>query len=146
MLGFLFSIIAGAAMSVQGVINTRLSEKIGLYESNAWVQGTAFLLSAIAFFFLRKTGWAELWQGIGGINKFYLFGGAIGLVITVTVMLSMRHLNPTLAVSSILIAQLAVAALIDAFGWFGAEKVPFSPMKFVALALMVGGVILFKKF
>ena len=33
--GFLFAVIAGAAMSVQGVMNTRLSEKIGLYESNA---------------------------------------------------------------------------------------------------------------
>ena len=39
------SIIAGAAMSIQGVMNTRLSEGIGLCESNAFVQGTAFVLS-----------------------------------------------------------------------------------------------------
>lgn len=146
MLGFLFSIIAGAAMSLQGVINTRLSEKIGLYESNAWVQGTAFVLSMIALIFLRKTAWSEIGRGLGSINKFYLLGGVIGLVITITVMLAMSRLNPTLAVSAILISQLAVAALIDAFGWFGAEKIPFSLMKFVGLALMIGGVILFKKF
>lgn len=36
-MGILFSILAGAAMSVQGVLNTRLSEKAGLYEANAWV-------------------------------------------------------------------------------------------------------------
>ena len=35
MLGFLMAALAGAAMSVQGVMNTRLSEKIGLLESNA---------------------------------------------------------------------------------------------------------------
>lgn len=45
MLGFLFAVIAGAAMSVQGVMNTRLQENIGLWEANAFVQGTAFVLS-----------------------------------------------------------------------------------------------------
>jgi len=34
MVGVIFSILAGMAMSVQGVFNTRLSEKIGLFESN----------------------------------------------------------------------------------------------------------------
>ena len=38
MLGVIFAIIAGTAMSLQGVFNTRLSEKIGLFESNVFVQ------------------------------------------------------------------------------------------------------------
>ena len=46
-MGFIFAIISGAAMSVQGVMNTRLGEKIGLYESNMFVQGTAFVLSLL---------------------------------------------------------------------------------------------------
>lgn len=54
MLGFLMAALAGAAMSVQGVMNTRLSEKIGLLESNAYVQGTAFVLSALAMWFFGK--------------------------------------------------------------------------------------------
>ena len=54
MLGFLFSVIAGAAMSVQGVMNTRLSEHIGLWESNVYVQGTAFLLSALVLALFGK--------------------------------------------------------------------------------------------
>ena len=49
-MGFLFSIIAGAAMSIQGVMNTRLGDKIGLYESNVFVQGTAFLFSLIVLY------------------------------------------------------------------------------------------------
>ena len=35
-------------------------------------------------------------------------------------------------------------ALIDLFGWLGAEKAPFGWQKFVGLALMIGGIILFK--
>jgi transporter family-2 protein len=134
------SIIAGAAMSIQGVMNTRLSEGIGLYESNAFVQGTAFLLSVIAMFVLGNGNWKEL----GSVNKLYLLGGVLGLVITITVMVGIKNLSPTIAISVILIAQLFVAALIDAFGLMGAERVAFGWSKYVGLGLMVAGVLLFK--
>ena len=48
LLGIVLSIIAGMAMSVQGVMNTRLGEGIGNMEANAFVQGTAFALAMIA--------------------------------------------------------------------------------------------------
>lgn len=140
MLGFIFSIIAGAAMSVQGVMNTRLQDKVGLWEANAYVQGTAFVLSL-----------AVMWVfGSGSLGAFksvsvgYLFGGAIGLVITVTVMLAIKGLDATVAISVILIAQLLVAALIDGMGWMGQQKVPMGAKQYVAVALMLGGVLLFK--
>ena len=134
------SIIAGAAMSIQGVMNTRLSEGIGLYESNAFVQGTAFVLSIIAMLVLGNGNWKEL----GSVNKLYLLGGALGLVITITVMVGIKNLSPTIDISVILIAQLFVAALIDAFGLMGAEKVAFGWSKYVGLGLMIAGVLLFK--
>lgn len=139
-MGFVFAILAGAAMSVQGVMNTRLSEKLGLYESNAWVQGTAFVLSLLAMWIWGKGSFREL----GQTPKVYLLGGALGLVITLTVMLAIGRLSPTVAISTILISQLLVAAIIDAFGWLGAERVAFHWNKFAGMALMIGGVVLFK--
>lgn len=140
MAGIIFSIIAGSAMSIQGVMNTRLSEKIGLYESNTIVQGTAFILSLLAMWILGKGSFKE----IGGVNKFYLFGGVLGIIITITVMLSINKLSPTLAISIILISQLTVAALIDAFGLMESEKIAFCWNKYVGLLLMIGGTLLFK--
>ena len=71
-------------------------------------------------------------------------GGVIAPIITVTVMLSIKGLSPTVAISAILLAQLTVAALIDAFGWLGSEKLPFTWQKAVGVALMAGGVLLMK--
>ena len=139
-MGFIFSIIAGAAMSIQGVMNTRLGDKIGLYEANAFVQGTAFLLSLIAVWIVGKGDF----KLIGETNKLYLLGGVLGLIITVTVMLGVGKLSPTLAISTILISQLLVAAIIDAFGLMGSEKMAFGWNKYVGLLLMLGGVLLFK--
>ena len=140
MIGFLMAVIAGAAMSVQGVMNTRLSEKIGLLESNAFVQGTAFALSLIAVLAFGKGNFREITH----TNRLYLLGGALGLVITVTVMLAIHKLNATVAISAILIAQLLVAALIDALGIMESQKIPFGWQKCVAVALMIGSVLLFK--
>ena len=140
-MGIRYSIIAGAAMSIQGVMNTRLGEKIGLYEANAFMQGTAFLLSLLAVFVVGKGNFSE----IVSANKLYLLGGVLGIVITITVMLGMGKLSPATSVSIILISQLFVAALIDAIGLMGTEKVPFLWNKYAGLILMISGMLLFKK-
>ena len=107
LLGILFSVIAGMAMSVQGVMNTRLGEGIGNMEANAFVQGTAFALALIALIFWRQGSFTAL----GGVNKLYWLGGVLGIVITLTVMLGIKSLGTTVAISIILISQLMVAAL-----------------------------------
>ena len=112
LLGIVFSIAAGMAMSVQGVMNTRLGEGIGTMEANVFVQGTAFALALAVLMFWRQGSFSQL----GQVSKLYWLGGVLGIVITVTVMLGIKSLGTTLAVSVILISQLLVAACIDAFG------------------------------
>ena len=141
MSGIIAAIVAGAAMSFQGVMNTRLSNTIGMYESNVFVQGTAFILGIVAMLVLGK---GDILQIMAVDNKVYLLGGVLGLVITITVMMAIQNMSPTYAISTILISQLLVAAVIDAFGWLGSEKVPFTWNKYAGVALMIAGVVLFK--
>lgn len=140
MSGIIWAIIAGAAMSVQGVLNTRLGEKTGLLEANAFVQGTAFLLSFIVAWIFGKGNITELFS----TSPVYWLGGVIGVAITVTVMLAMGASSPAVAVSVILVSQLAVAGTIDYFGLFGTEKVPFGINKFIGLAVIIAGIIVYK--
>ncbi len=140
MVGLVFSIVAGAAMSLQGVWNTRLQEKIGGFETTAFVQGTGFIFAfAAALIF----GSGNIKQ-IGEVNKLYLFGGLLGIVITFTVMQGISALGTTFAVSAILVSQLVTAALIDAFGLFGSEKAAFGFPQILGIMLMIGGMLVFK--
>ena len=140
MAGFLFSLLAGAAMSIQGVMNTRLGEKIGVWETNVFVQGVGCALALIVMWIFGKGSLARLPQA----PWYAWLGGVLAPVITVTVMLGMGMLSPTLAVSTILIAQLGVAALIDSLGWMDTERIPFTWEKAVGLVLMCAGVISMK--
>ncbi len=140
MLGIIFSILAGAAMSFQGIFNTKLSDKIGLWETNAIVQGSAFIVTLLIVFLFGKGDFRE----IKSANKLYLLGGLLGVLIIFTVMQGMRSLGPTYAIAIILVAQLLTAAIIEAFGLFGVEKNSFSLNEIIGVAIMVGGIIVFK--
>ena len=140
MIGIIMSIIAGAIMSIQGVFNTRLSEKTGLFESNVIVQATAFLAALIIWWIWGKGNI----KAVGEVNKLYLLGGLLGTAITVTVMLGMKNLTPATAVSIILVSQLLTAGLIDAFGLFGTEKIVFGVKKIIGIITMIAGMLLFK--
>ena len=135
MIGLITAIISGISMSLQGVFNTRLSEKRGTWETNTFVQATGLILS-----FFRDGTFRE----IKSTNKLYLLGGILGVVITFTVMLSMKSLGVTIGTAVILIAQISASALIDAFGLFGTEKVPFSLHEILGIAIMITGIVLFK--
>jgi bacterial/archaeal transporter family-2 protein len=140
MLGILFSIIAGVAMSVQGVFNTRLGDKIGIWETNVIVQGSAFLITLIIVFFAGNGNF----KNIKDVNKLFLLGGVLGVIITFTVMKGIKDLGPTCSIATILVAQLAAAALIDAVGLFETDIVKFGFTKTLGVAIMIVGIVIFK--
>ena len=140
MIGFLFSIIAGISMSIQGVFNTRLSEKIGTWQTNVFIQGTAFILATLILILLRGGDFSNIKQ----VNKLYLTGGIFAVIITFTVMQGMKLIGITTAVSTILVAQIVAAALIDNFGIFGTSHVKFDLTKIIGLITMITGIIIFK--
>ncbi|GKX68475.1 DMT family transporter [Inconstantimicrobium mannanitabidum] len=140
MLGIIYSIVAGIAMSIQGVFNSRVSEKIGLWETNAFVQGSAFILSLIISLIWGRGNFKKILE----VNKLYLLGGLFGIIITYTVMKSMLDLGPTYAVAIILVAQLLAAGIIDWFGFFDTKKIVFSINKIIGLIIMIVGIIIFK--
>lgn len=141
MTGLIIAIIAGVSMSVQGVFNTRLYIKIGCWQTNLIVQGTAFIFTLLIFLFVRDGNI----KAIKEVNKLYLSGGLIGVIITFTVMKSIHQLGTTYAILTILISQLLSAALIDALGLFDSSKVAFSSSKILGIVLMLLGIILFKR-
>lgn len=140
MIAIITAIISGIAMSVQGVFNTRLGEKIGVWETNVFVQGSALILTLIITLFIGKGSYNQIKEA----NKLYLLGGVLGVVITYTVMKSISGLGPTCGIGIILVAQLLAAALIEAFGLFGSEKLNFTLKEFIGIAIMVIGIIVFK--
>ena len=134
------ALISGLLMSVQGVFNTRVTEKAGIWFTAGIVHLIAFIVCVAILLFTRD---ANI-EGLKMANKWYLLGGVLGAGITYTVVVAMAHLGPAHAVMLILIAQMISAYLIELLGWFGTEKANFMWTKLVGVGIMVVGIIVFQ--
>ena len=141
MAGFFIALISGALMSIQGVFNTQVTKTTGVWVSNGWVQITAFAVCLAAWLFTGR----DSVSAIAKVEpKYMLLGGAIGAVITWTVIKSVAALGPAKSALLIVIAQLAVSYLIQLFGMFGMDREPFSWRKLGGLLVAVIGIAVFQ--
>lgn len=141
MVGFLIALISGALMSIQGVFNTQVTKSSGIWTASAFVQLTALAVCLGAWLCTGKGNFMDVFTVQ---PKYMLLGGAIGAFITYTVIKSMDLVGPARAVMLIVAAQLAVAYVIELFGWFGVERQPWEWRKAIGMALAVAGIILFQ--
>lgn len=141
MWGIIVALVSGALMSIQGVFNTELTKQTSLWVSTGWVQISAFLVCIAAWLLTGRERIGELGQVE---HKYILLGGVIGAFITVTVIQSMSSLGPAKAAMLIVVAQLAVAYVIELLGLFGVEKAAFEWRKVLGMAVAIAGIVIFK--
>lgn len=129
--------VAGAAMAVQGSLNAALGKVIGLLEATFIVHLIGVITVTVLLFGL------QLGQGsLGRISQapWYSFlGGIIGVVIIYGVASSIPRAGVALATTAIIVGQVSTALLIDHYGLFGLEKIPFTLIKLAGLALLAVG-------
>ena len=141
MVGLFIAILSGICMSVQGVFNTEVTKQSGMWVTNVFVQASAMLVCFLIWAISDRSSFLGLFKVE---PKYMLLGGAIGAVITFTVVKSMNALGPAKAVMFIVIAQLIAAYLIELFGMFGVEKQPFEWRKVIGMAVAIVGIVVFK--
>ena len=124
-----------------GVFNTEVTKQSSLWVSTGWVQFSAFLVCVLAWLFTGRDSISALWQVE---NKYTLLGGVIGAFITITVIQSMSALGPARAAMLIVVAQLAVAYVIELFGMFGTDRQPFEWRKIIGMLIAIAGIVIFK--
>ena len=141
MIGIIIALVSGLLMSVQGVFNTKVTDTSGVWVTSAFVQLTALIVCLIAWFFTGRQPFSTLLE----IQpRYMLLGGAMGAMITYTVIKSMDALGPAKAIMLIVVAQLLVGYLIEMFGMFGVEKQPIEIRKILGMGITILGIVIFK--
>lgn len=140
MQGILFSLMAGIFISLQSIFNTRLSEKVGLWQTNMAVHGIGFLTSVILFLIIRDGNTGKWYE----VEKVYLLGGVFGAIVVFSVMQGVTKLGPTYAILILLFAQLFSAIIIESIGLFGTPKTSISINNIIGIIVMVTGIVIFK--
>jgi transporter family-2 protein len=137
----LLPLAGGALIAAQAPVNARLrlilSSPIGS-GMISFAIGTVLLLAAVA---VVGDGGAVL-GGLGGGPWWAYLGGAFGAVFVVGALVAAPRLGVTTTFIAVIAGQVAAAALIDRFGWFGQPAIPFTAERVVAIALLVVSLVL----
>lgn len=139
-IGIFYSIVAGIVVAMQNVFSTRISEKIGMWETTVVVHLVGLVFALLLAAVLGNGDYKNL----GEVNKLYLLAGALGVMIIFSVTMGVSTLGPSFAISLMVISQLSFATIIDTFGLFGTDKTRFDFTKLLGIVIMIIGVIVFK--
>jgi len=134
---------AGVAMAVQGSINSALGKVVGLWEATFVVHLIGLLLAGVLLFGCRL--------GDGCLGNYaeapwytYL-GGVLGVLIIYGVVRSIPKVGVAPATTAIILGQVFTAGMVDHFGLFGMQRLPFNLYSILGTLLMAGGAFLILK-
>ena len=130
-------------MAIQGSMNTALSKIIGLLETTFVVHVIGTIVVVILLFALQM-GKGNL-QAIGEAPWYSYLGGVISVGIIYLVAASISKVGVANATTAIIVGQVATAIIIDHFGVFGLERVPYGWNQLIGLVFLVFGANLLLK-
>ena len=137
LLALLVAALAGAAMAVQGTLNSVLGKVIGLLEATLVVHAVGMVVIAATLLAVRRSMGGLLL--LGEAPWYTCLGGALGVVIIVSVAFSIPRTGVANATTAIIVGQVLTALLIDHCGLFGLREIPFTWGKGIGLLFLAAG-------
>jgi len=133
---FLIAAISGIAMAIQGTINSALSQKTSLLSATLVVHILGTLVALIAVLAWRSPLLKYPWVSV----PWYLYlGGLLSVLIVGLVAVSIPKVGVCNATTAIIIGQVSMAVLIDHFGWFGVNRLSWTPWQLMGIVLFAAG-------
>lgn len=140
MLALGIGFLAGMMMTVQGIINTLLAERVGTYGSIFVLTIVNLLLIGLVVLFFPGT---LCCQNLPAWNRWYLYlGGVLGVFILAAIIVLLPRFGASLGFLYIIMGQLISGIIIEHFGLLGMPKAPLSGTKLLGIVLFVLGAYL----
>jgi transporter family-2 protein len=141
---FLTALLAGAFLPIQAGLNNKMGKALSspIYASMISLMVGAM---AVAFYILltRQTG---NWSGLKTVPGYVWISGGLGAFYVTSVILAFPQIGPALTFGLIVAGQMLISILLDHFNILVAAPHPINVWRILGLALIVGGVVIIRKF
>jgi transporter family-2 protein len=141
----LLALVAGSLFPLQAGINSRLAGVVGHPLKAALVSfAVGFVVLLVYSFTIRKP-----WPSLGRLGRepWWLWtGGLCGVIIVFTTIVGAPRLGAAVLISLIVAGQMISSILLDHVGAVGFSRHPLSVWRVVGALLLLGGVVLIRRF
>lgn len=137
-------ILAGGATALQAPTNAKLMTAVGSPVNAAFVSfavGTAVLGLMAVLFQTRPDMVAAR-----SLPWYAWVGGLYGVVFVIAATWGVPRLGVALTITLMVAGQLLISLILDHFGAFGAPQQPINLGRLAGVALVIGGVLMVRRF
>jgi transporter family-2 protein len=137
--------ICGALLPIQAGLNSRLGKSL---DSPAYASMFSFVVGALAVaVYLQFTKETISWTAMRSAPlSSWLGGGLTGAFFITATMLALPRIGMALTFSLVVAGQMIVAVLLDHLGILVEQSHSFNLWRFLGIVLIIGGVIIVRKF
>ena len=133
-------VVAGFAGSVQVAVMARLGDRVGIPEALAFATVLSAALATVILLVLR--GSLDGFAASARQPPWLWLGALMSLLIVFTITLAGARIGTAATIGIIIAGQLVMAAAIDRFGLFGADRIGLGWARLTGLALLAAGAAL----
>ena len=134
----LIGLIGGIAVGIQSPIAGAMGQRIGGTASSFIVHLSGAILSGMLLF-LRGGEKIRDWQTL---PWYMLIAGIWGVILYLTISVTLPRLGGTMVVTLIIIGQLLVGIVIDNFGWLSVPVHPIGVARILGVVVLLAGAYL----
>lgn len=128
----LITIISGMGVGAQASINAGLGRKVGAFEAALVSFAIGTLLLSLVVIFLGKGSLLQL----ANVSRWQLTGGVLGAVFVTAIILSVPKIGAAAAVTAGITGQILMSIVIDHYGFFGVQRIPFDWQRLLGVCLL----------
>lgn len=132
----LIGLAGGIAVGLQGPLASMITQRMGMIES-AFIVHFGGAVAALILLIFMGGGKLGLWKSL---PTYTLFTGVMGLVVLSAVSYAIPRIGVAGAITSVVTGQILISALLDHFGWLGADVRPLDGTRLLGLAVVMLGV------
>jgi transporter family-2 protein len=134
------TIAGGLGGAIQAALMGKFGERVGTLEAFAFATLLTAMLAAVLLVLARRSldGYSEAAQA----PPWLWLAAVMGAIIIVGITFAAPRIGTTATIGIVTGGNLATAAVVDRFGFFGLERIPLSWPRVLGIALLAAGAAL----
>lgn len=140
----ILALLSGAVLPLQAGLNARLGTAV---QNPVYASAISFIVGILGLIlYIAFTRQPASMAGLREAPAYLWLGGLLGAFYVTALVLIFPKLGPGLTFGLVVAGQMTVSVVLDHFGILVRQPTPISLMKLLGVALVVGGVIIIRKY
>lgn len=140
----ILAFVSGTFLPIQAGLNARMGKSL---ESPVYASMISFVVGGLALIlYIILTRQHVSWEGIKEIPPYTWLAGVLGSFYVTTVILAFPKIGPALTFGLVVAGQMVIAICLDHFNILVARQHSINIWRILGVVMIVGGVIIIRKF